>query len=537
MRQLYQLASIFSAAAALSACQAFDPVREAGRASVIDAQRNMVTSKINERNEPNTGRVFIGGKFINRKIDGQDLPDGFVRPVTIGDGAPLSLFSIGQRITAITRIPVNISPDLIIAMPPTGGTTTAVPVAATTTAATTTGPSNTPLPLMSVAFSGSLPDLLDRVASRMSIAWEYRDGSINFSRYITRIYTLNMFPGKSSQTATVGKSGSASTGGSGSTGGASGGGSFSSSSTSDFSSDLDAWGTLDSAMSSLKSSGGKYSISSSSGMIVVTDTKDAQDRVAQYIKKMEKTMNRQVTLRVSVISVENTGNEEAGVNWNLVWNRLNAISPNYSLSFKGIPMPGNLSTNGGAAGLNILTPTGGTASKWDTTSVMFQALNSVSKASMVSNNTVSALNKQPLSVSLADQTGFASSTSVQQSTGGVPTTTTTVSTITSGFILNVTPSVTDGDEIALQFSLDLSNPPIIQTFGQIQIPTLSGIQIAQRARLKAGETLVLTGFSVKNSSIGKSGMFTPDDSLLAGGNRNNTNRDRDLVILITPELD
>lgn len=515
----------------LSACSVMSPQKDAKIVKEIDDNAQVVQKKIQAEVVTNTGRAFIGSKIINRKVGDEELPAGFSDQITIGDGALLSISQIGQRITALTRIPVNISPELMKVASASGASAaSAAPAGGASTAVA--------LPMISVAFVGALPDFLDRVSSRMGVAWEYRDGAINFSRYITRIYSLNLFPGSSKQQATVGKSGSASTGTAGGTGAASGGGgSFSSSSASDFTTELDAWGSLSSAMAALKSSGGTYSISASTGIIVVTDTKDAQNRVERYIKKLEKTMNRQITLKVSVISAESNDNDAAGINWNLVWNRLSAIAPNYSLTFKGVQSPATLGQNGGGMGLNILAPTGGTPGMWDGTTAMFQALSSVTKASMVSNNSLSTLNKQPLSMSIADQTGYASSSMTQGVTGGNPVASTTVSTITTGFILNMTPSATDGNEVSLQFSLDLSNPPTIQTFGQIQVPTYSGTQIAQRTQLRNGETLVLSGFSLKNMAFGKNGMFTPNDPILMGGNNNKTSRDRDLVILITPIME
>ncbi|OIR06032.1 outer membrane lipoprotein BfpB precursor [mine drainage metagenome] len=491
---------------------------------------------------------YVGNRLITRKHDDENaLPESLNAMITLGDTSPLTLSQIGQRLTALTKIPVNIAPELITNPAQTQTQAqTGVTGAAVSSAVVQGTTSSTPtinLPKISVAFTGSTTEFLNLVSSRLGITWEYADGSINFARYITRVYTLNIFPGKSTQNASVGKtgstSGSSSSGSSASTGATpTGGGSFSSSSTSDFTAELDAWSTIDAQLKALVSAGGKYSASSSTGVIVVTDTKEAQSRIAKYIKKLDKLMNQQVTLQVSVISADVSENNSAGVNWTAVWNRMSLLSQNYSGTFKGIPLPSALTSGGGAVGVSFVTATGGTVGKWDGSNLMFQALVSEANASMVSNNTIMTLNKQPASVAIADQTGYAQSSTTIAGTAATPgTTSVTVGTLTTGFILNMTPSIMDDDEIALQFSLDISTPPVLTTISSIQIPSFSGTQIAQRAKIREGETLVLSGFSLKDVGSNRQGMFSPNTSMLLGGNRSSSNKTRDLVILITPVME
>lgn len=487
---------------------------------------------------------YVGNRLITRKRDDENaLPESMNAMITLGDTSPLTLSQIGQRLTALTNIPVNIAPELITNPAQTQTGMTGMPAAPAAMQGTSSTSSTTPtinLPKISVAFTGSTTEFLNLVSSRMGITWEYADGSINFARYITRVYTLNIFPGKSTQNASVGKtgstSGSSSAGSTGST--PTGGGAFSSSSTSDFTASLDAWSTIDAQLKALVSAGGKYSASSSTGVIVVTDTKEAQSRIAKYIKKLDKLMNQQVTLQVSVISADVSENNSAGIDWTAVWNRMSLLSQNYSATFKGIPLPSALTSGGGAVGVSFVTATGGATGKWDGSNLMFQALVSEANASMVSNNTIMTLNKQPASVAIADQTGYAqSSTTIAGTATTSATTSVTVGTLTTGFILNMTPSIMDDDEIALQFSLDISTPPVLTTISSIQIPSFSGTQIAQRAKIREGETLVLSGFSLKDVGSNRQGMFSPNTSMLLGGNRSSSNKTRDLVILITPIME
>lgn len=543
------LLGISAALASMSGCTAFADKQLKKEKIAVSEDKDLIAKQIDKRIEP---RPYVGGRLITRKKpDEMALPESLNEMITIADSTPIGLSQIGQRLNLITKIPVNIAQDLVAAeleakragMNSLAASSTVpfsaqpAPAAPSTTGGTTTFY----LPRIPVSFTGTTTEFLNMISSRMGISWEYVDGSINFSRYVTRVYTLNIFPGTSTQNASVGKTGSAGGTTGGATGGAagtpSGGGAFSSASTSNLSSSIDAWSTIDAQIAAMISPGGKYSVSTPTGVIVVTDTKEAQSRIAKVIKRIDRLMNQQIALKVTVASVNESNSAGAGINWTAVWSNLAKVAPNYSAKFSGIPMPASIA-GGGSAGVSFVAPAGGgQAGVWDGSSILFQALATEANASMVSNNTLMTLNKQPTSVSIATQTGYIQSTTNVVGTAGTPGSTgTTVSTLTTGFILNMTPSVEDDNDIALQFSLDISTPPTMQTLNGVMIPTFNGTQIAQRARIREGETLVLSGFSLRNINGGQQGMFTPG-SMWSGGNRTSNYQNQDLVIMITPVLE
>ncbi|MGS6274780.1 PilN family type IVB pilus formation outer membrane protein, partial [Enterobacter hormaechei] len=57
--------------------------------------------------------------------------------------------------------------------------------------------------------------------------------------------------------------------------------------------------------------------------------------------------------------------------------------------------------------------------------------------------------------------------------------------------------------------------------------------LSQKANLRAGQSLILTGFDQNNTSVNKSGTFTPGNPLL-GGSQSGKNERTTLVIVITP---
>ncbi|MML56214.1 PilN family type IVB pilus formation outer membrane protein, partial [Salmonella enterica subsp. enterica] len=69
----------------------------------------------------------------------------------------------------------------------------------------------------------------------------------------------------------------------------------------------------------------------------------------------------------------------------------------------------------------------------------------------------------------------------------------------------------------------------------IEMPYTKLRSLSQKVNLRAGQSLVLTGFSQDNTSVNKRGTFTPGNFLFGGG-RNGEHGRSTLVIIITPLL-
>jgi type II secretory pathway component GspD/PulD (secretin) len=125
-------------------------------------------------------------------------------------------------------------------------------------------------------------------------------------------------------------------------------------------------------------------------------------------------------------------------------------------------------------------------------------------------------------------------------TGAITEVERTIGTVTTGFILNLMPSVTERNAMVLTVGLDLSELKELRPFGNIdgngvQAPEVASTQFVQRVALRTGETLVLTGFEqVKSDSKQRTldANMTPG---LGGSFVGNTSKES-LVFLITPVM-
>jgi len=516
---------------ALTGCASMDTLRKNVDA---DAQRSgdiarAGHARMDDKTKSSRSDLpWLGQKLLDRPKN--RLPAAFTEKITFGLDRQVTLPQIAAEITRITGIPVRISGDVV--------TTTATPPAAAGSSAAAAPTSQQSWDSqVEINFAGvALTEILDQVAAKTGISWDYRekDGAIYFSRYVTKTFTLHILPGMVSQQASVGKSGSASTG----AGGASSGGSFSSNSTSSVSSSMDSWVSTEAAIRSMLTSSGKVAVSQGTQTITVTDVRDTVDRVGQYVDRVNRIMTRLVTMKVDVVSVTLSNSSEMGINWTTVYNRLNAVAPNLSVTIAGAAQA--TGTGAGTASIGIIAPTGGVAGQYDGTTAMFSALAVAGKTSVVNTSRIMTLNNQPAPVAITDQQSYiASTTAAAAPAAGAAASAPglNVSNLTTGYILNVLPSMLSESELLLQFSVDISSLKRMSTFvsaGQtVQQPEISSVQFMQRAKLNFGETVFISGYTRKVGQADQRGMFDPANWMAGGGNTG-SHQTEELVIMITP---
>jgi type IVB pilus formation R64 PilN family outer membrane protein len=493
------------------------------------------------------------------------LPAAFHEEVTLKFPDRPSIATIAERITKVTGVMVKLSPDMYIpssSLVPKGGSSTGS--SAPTAAGPTPGaPAPIPpagLPManagltaasvtaeygtdMDLKFTGKLETLLDTICAKTGANWEYKDGAIVFYRLVTKTFTLKSTPGTSELKSSVGKTGTGTMGT---------GSSFTSDSVIKMGSAFSVWDNLRESVNSMLTGVGKVAVTEATGTITVTDTREVVEQVGRMLADINKSLSRQVAFRVEVLSVRTDESANYGINWNAVYNRIAASNPSWKFAFGS---PSSLASQDAATfGYQILTPAsqGGTRGQMSGSEAMLSALSGLGKASIVTTASALTLNRQPVPVAITDQIGYVQSVSIQQNTiagsSGTTTPTTTPSTsattvqitpgvVTTGFILNLLPSVADDNSVTLQFSVDISALKKLGTFGSgemaVQTPEVSAMQFMQRVSMKNGETLVLSGYERTAGQYDRR-TVSQDADLLMGGSVAGTKAREAIVILVTP---
>lgn len=567
-------------ALALAGCGTFDE-RDGIRRYSADGNKNVQDSLSRLRQEDQLrgaavrefDGVWLGTKTVKVSRDAE-LPTVFSQPIRFSFPDQPTLSVIGDRISKITNLSVRVSPDALVPidvftaqrMSASGGSAAgqgAQVIAPVTMSVPMTGSIGQSVPsLASLSgmgggglsgmnqgyvtprtffldqaspFGGTLSELLDQICAKYGVGWDYKDGIILISRLVTRTYQIATITDINDVNSTIAKT--ASTGNEGGSGGSDNQQAGSVASSADVSAKMTA--SID-VVKNLRvailgaltpNSIGKLSISDS-GVVTVTDTREVQEQVEELINAENRSVGRQVRMRMQIVDLTSTTNNDMGVNWSWL---INDAAAKWNLNFfspAGLP--------GGSTGFGQLgVIRNGNNS---TTSTFLQALATVGKVNVRKDETYSMMNNRPLSVANTENFIYpARSSSASNSNNNSTTVVPGVDPgqLTTGTFLNMRSSIQPNGSVIVQFSMDASMRGDTVTFVNngvtLQYPQSTANQYQIYTSIVNGETAVLAGVeNTQQQATDKSfdGRLTP---LLGGGVATNTSR-RAVLILLTPQI-
>ncbi|MCV9879285.1 PilN family type IVB pilus formation outer membrane protein [Brenneria izbisi] len=482
-------------------------------------------------------------------------------PFQVNEPDGLSLLDLGQRLTRVCGIRVVITPDAAQAQsvaltrsvtqqmtgalpaPDDNGRVSLSRIPGTTAASNSASVQPTVIPsglrLGSLKWDGngvSVAGLLDNVASQLGLSWRADNpNQIVFYYTETQTYQLAILNTKTESTASVISGSSTSmgaSGGSSAASAASGDASSSQKTTTDLSSDLyeDIRKTVETMLTPQH---GRFWLSAASGSLTVTDTPEVQARVARYVDHQNEVLNRQVQLNVQLISVIQSKTDQLGLDWSLVYKSLNNVGATMTGSFSGA------ADNAMSGGVSILESATGNAAKFAGSSALIKALSEQGNVKVDMSQAVPTTNLSPAPFQLSDQTVYIARSSTTSTTNAGSTSSLEPGMITTGLNITMLPFIRESGDVQLQFSFNLSDPPTIRSFvtadgnSRMDMPYTKVRSLTRKVNLRAGQSLVLTGFEQVNTTTSRSGTFTPDNFVLGGG-RSGDNTRTSLVIVITP---
>lgn len=394
----------------------------------------------------------------------------------------------------------------------------------------------TPSSPFSAHYSGSLTGLMNLVAAYYGVSWKTNGASLRFYVLDSKTFRIAALPGDTRLSSSV-DSGATTAGSSGGGGGSGGAGATptqsgtTTNSTGVGFSNLSVWSDIESSVKQMLSARGKAIASPATGTITVTDTPSVLDRVAEYVEDQNKSLNRQVSVNVRVLTVDLNEGENYGIQWDLVYKNLAAASP-YAIGFK------TAATTAEGVGTLLLSAPTTSASRFAGTSAMIAALSTQGRVTELTSATVVTLNNQPVPVNIGRRVSYLASSSISQTANVGSTTSLTPGTVSTGFSMTLVPHIIDGKELLLQYSMDLSSLLQMKTISSggntIEAPDVSTSSFIQRVRLDSNDTLIVAGFDQDNLSAVASGVGHPENTLM--GNRNGTTKRSMLVIMIQPTV-
>lgn len=445
-----------------------------------------------------------------------------------------SPLEFAERITALTGIPVSVSPDLY------GKSRDASPGQASTgispvvpSLSGNSGGSLFPDTNVYLTYDGSLAGFLDVASARYGISWRWTGKEINLFRYLTKTFRINTLPGDtnlqntiSNQTGNSNNDNNSTSGGSGAQAASASGGSISSSGVTI--SNLSVWTGIKETIKDMLSADGKVSISPATGTVTVTDIPVVIDAVEKFVNDQNNSLNKQVTVNVKVLAVELSDGDEYGINWNMMYQNVSrSLSLGLTGAFEGAVNANNLTAS--------ILPGG--SSPWANSQAILSALSKQGKVSQITSASLTTLNNQPAPLQVGNQRSYlaASTTTIAQGVGA--TTTLQPGLVTTGFSMSLVPHILSRGKMLLQFSINISSllslTQVTSGNSTIQTPEVNTRNFLQRIKIHKGETLVLTGFEQLELDTSSQGVGSAHNVMLGGG-VSGKNTKTILVILIQP---
>ncbi|EIT4726703.1 PilN family type IVB pilus formation outer membrane protein [Salmonella enterica] len=537
---------------ALAGCSEMDNMSRTIRADADIAQQHLDSQKRHQEPLVWTDKQWVNLKPIAQATSSPQKAGLPACNITVGSRDGLALSEISGLITRICGVRVILSPEVMAAGHGVGSagvtrrTTGPLPVPDDSgripldQLGVAGGGQQTalaPATLNGLRWQGPLGGLLDNITARTGLSWRTDHGAVVFYLTETRTFQFAFLNTRVNSNASVSSGSTSSMGTSGGSGGGdnSVSGDSSSSQKTTTLQDRDAYEDIRKTMETiLTPEKGRYWLSESTGVLTVTDTPQVLETVSHYVDEQNREMNRQVQLSVKVLSVSNTRNEQFGIDWGLVYKSLQQVGA--TLNNAGGDIAGATST-----GVSILDTATGSAARFSGSFLLIKALSEQGDISVVTSQDSTVTNLTPVPIQMADQTVYVAGSATTTTTDVGATTTLTPGMITTGFNMTLLPLIRQAGDVQLQVNFNLSDPPTIRSFtskdgnSYIEMPYTKLRSLSQKVNLRAGQSLVLTGFSQDNTSVRKSGTFTPGNFLFGGGRKGEHGRST-LVIIITPLL-
>jgi MSHA type pilus biogenesis protein MshL len=299
------------------------------------------------------------------------------------------------------------------------------------------------------------------------------------------------------------------------------------------------WGDLADQLKNLISPTGNFTINSLAGTVLVRDTHRNVQAISQFISAVSASVVRQIDLDVEIYEVELDKSNQLGINWQNVAN---------SLTVTSIPGQLSLGTGGGLIVQNPVfgNPPGDPGVRAHLTkgglSAVLDALQQQGTLKVVSKPRLRTLNNQPAVVRVGQDLPVFTK-QVTQSPGSPPVITTneTVTNVTIGTVLAVTPQVSADDVITLDITPAVSRLVSTQLSpdGSISAPVIDIRQASSLVRVPSGATVVMGGLVQDSTTTTERKIPLLGDIPLLGTAFRGTYKTSDhteLVFFLTPRI-
>jgi MSHA biogenesis protein MshL len=242
------------------------------------------------------------------------------------------------------------------------------------------------------------------------------------------------------------------------------------------------------------------------GNISVRATQSQHAKVAEFLDRVMRSARRQVLIEATIVEVDLSNRFQQGIDWSLVRAGGTSTDPGFTIRPTG---PSNgLQTGGLVSGLLKLTRTDYDVFDGRDLTMMLTMLESFGTLRVLSSPKVSVLNNQSSVLKVVDNKVYFTiavtpGTPASVGVAATPATySTTINTVPIGFLMSVTPQVSESGEVTLNLRPTISritgyasdpNPVLVQNALTNLIPEVQTREMESVMRVQSGGVAMLGG--------------------------------------------
>lgn len=467
-------------------------------------------------------RTYVDPNPLDKEVEEKKLPQFFKKEVTITMPGTVSAVEVLTELQRSAGIKFNLDKEVY---DQSGGFANLIKEGGRSGSN-----KKDPILIKDFIFKGSLADALDLFTAKTALFWEWNGKNIEIFKFKSETYSISALSGTINTSSSVNLNGDTTKtiADSGSGGSAANGLSNTSSVTR--AAKMALWDEIKTSILSVMSPDGSLSISESMGRVIVRDTPVVQTKVAELVKSINKNLTGQILLNVDIYELTVSDGDDVALDWTMAFQQL---GKNWNVAINSI---GGAANSGNSAKFNIVD------GNFKGTSAMLGALSTLGKASVLNSFTVTTLSGQPAPIAVNRNVGYLKSMTRDTSTTGDSTSySLEPGNVSLGVNINVKPKILEDSLVLLEYVMNLSDLERMRQItspdnsAMIEVPTTQIKGASQIATLESGQTLVMSGFKQRSSSIEESGVGHSSNILL-GGKRTATLKDTYLIVTVTPYI-
>jgi MSHA biogenesis protein MshL len=324
-------------------------------------------------------------------------------------------------------------------------------------------------------------------------------------------------------------------------------------------SDNDFWRDVQDSLKSMLGSGADRSVmlNPGAGVIVVRGTPAELRQVAEYLRAVQITIERQVMLEAKIVEVSLSEAQQTGVNWSLFSSGSTKIGAVNAASGVTLSNSGSMSNSSATitAGSSVVTEAlgkgfYGLAVQGANFAALLSFLETQGDVQVLSSPRIAALNNQKAVLKVGTDALYV--TNVSTNSTSTTTSTTNSPTVTlqpffSGISLDVTPQIDDNGTVMLHVHpavTDVSEETKVIDLGndttlKLPLATSAINETDSVVRVRDGQIVAIGGLMQQTASRDRSGVPGLSKLPLVGNlfsYKSNTKYKHELVILIKPTI-